>query len=80
MGDIRVKGAHRIEVSDKYGEANEATLEINYRRVRILPPIGKQKRYPSLTLTPRMRRSGSKGENRLEIDHRSTRPVAQGRH
>ena len=26
-------------------------MEIRYRRIRVLPPSGKQKRYPELTLT-----------------------------
>jgi hypothetical protein len=28
-----------------------ATVEIRYRSIHVLPPIGKQKRYPALTLT-----------------------------
>jgi hypothetical protein len=33
------------------GNASEAVLEIRYRRVRVLPPIGKSKEYPELMLT-----------------------------
>lgn len=51
MGEINCKGLHRIEVRDKKGNTREAVLELKYRRIRILPPIGKQKRYPPLTLT-----------------------------
>jgi hypothetical protein len=51
MEDVRLKGLYRIEVSDKQGNRSEATLEIRYHRLRVLPPIGKQKRYPELTLT-----------------------------
>jgi hypothetical protein len=51
MAEGRVKGLHRIEVRNKDGNPQEATLEIRYRRIRVLPPIGKQKRYPALTLT-----------------------------
>jgi hypothetical protein len=51
MSDARVKGLHRIGVRDKKGDVSEATLEIKYRRVRVLPPVGKQNRYPALTLT-----------------------------
>ncbi len=50
MNEVRVKGLHRIEVRDAKGECSEAVLEIRYRRIRILPPLGKQKRYPELTL------------------------------
>ena len=51
MSDARVRGLHRIKVRDKKGDVSEATLEIKYRRIRVLPPIGKQNRYPALTLT-----------------------------
>src|ERR1700719_4170460 len=51
MDVTSVKGLHRIEVRDDKGDLEEAILEIRYRRIRILPPVGKQKRYPALTLT-----------------------------
>lgn len=51
MDEVAVKGLHRIEVRDSNGDPDEAVLEIRYRRIRVLPPIGKQKRYPALTLT-----------------------------
>jgi len=51
MQEVDCKGLHHIEVRDKKGNTREAVLELKYRRIRILPPIGKQKRYPSLTLT-----------------------------
>jgi hypothetical protein len=51
MDEVAVKGLHRVEVRDIHGNADEAVLEIRYRKLRVLPPIGKQKRYPALTLT-----------------------------
>jgi hypothetical protein len=45
------KVLHRVEVRDQQGHCSEATLEIRWRRIRVLPPIGKQKRYPELMLT-----------------------------
>jgi hypothetical protein len=51
MDEVRVKGLHRVEVRDRNGDVDEAVLEIRYRRIKVLPPIGKQKRYPPLTLT-----------------------------
>jgi Transposase DNA-binding/Transposase Tn5 dimerisation domain len=51
MDEVRVKGLHRVEVGDRNGNVDEAVLEIRYRRIKVLPPIGKQKRYPPLTLT-----------------------------
>src|SRR4051794_19576602 len=51
MADVRVKGLHRIEARGRDGHPYKATLEIRFRRIRVLPPIGKQKRYPALNLT-----------------------------
>ena len=51
MTETRVKGLHRIEVRDRKGEISEAVLDIRYRNVLVLPPIGKQKQYPRLTVT-----------------------------
>jgi transposase-like protein len=48
---VRVKGLHRVSVKDRKGNWSEAVLQIKYRRWRVLPPIGKQKQYPALTLT-----------------------------
>jgi Transposase DNA-binding len=50
MDEVAVKGLHRIEVRDRDGDPDQAILEIRYRTIRILPPIGKQNRYPALTL------------------------------
>ena len=51
MAEVRVQGLHRIEFRDVHGQRCEAQLEIKYRRIRVLPPIGKQKSYPALDLT-----------------------------
>jgi hypothetical protein len=51
MEEVHVQGLHRIQVRDQRGDTTEAVLEIRYRRIRVLPPIGKQKQYPDLTLT-----------------------------
>ncbi|MEJ0070751.1 MAG: oxalate/formate MFS antiporter [Pseudomonadota bacterium] len=51
MGEVAVKGLHRIQVRDNDGDPDEAIIEIRYRKIRVLPPIGKQKRYPALILT-----------------------------
>ena len=50
MKEVSLKGIHRIEVRDDKGELDVAELEIRYARIRVLPPIGKQKRYPALDL------------------------------
>jgi hypothetical protein len=46
-----VLGLHRIQIRDDRGEIAEAVLEVRYRQIRVLPPIGKQKQYPDLKLT-----------------------------
>jgi hypothetical protein len=51
MEEVAVKGLHRIEVRNDNANPDEAVLEIRYRKTRVLPPIGKRKRYPTLTLT-----------------------------
>jgi transposase-like protein len=51
METVDVKANHRIDVLDKKGQPSEAILDIRYRRIRVLPPIGKQRRYPELELT-----------------------------
>lgn len=51
METVGVKANHHITVIDKKGQPAEAILEIRYRRLRVLPPIGKQRRYPELDLT-----------------------------
>jgi Transposase DNA-binding len=51
MDEVAVKGLHRVEVRDSNGDLDRAVLEIRYRKIRVLPPIGKQNRYPALSLT-----------------------------
>jgi hypothetical protein len=51
MQEVRVKGRHRLKVKNRQGELVEAVLDLRYRRIRLLPPHGKQKHYPELTLT-----------------------------
>ena len=45
MDEVRCKGLHRVEVRDRQGKLSEAVLELKYRRIRVRPPIGKQRRY-----------------------------------
>jgi hypothetical protein len=51
MADARVRGLHRVELRDAEGGVIHVALEIRARRVHLLPPIGKQRRYPPLDLT-----------------------------
>jgi Transposase DNA-binding/Transposase Tn5 dimerisation domain len=51
MKEVDCKGLHRVEVQDSKGNRSEAILELQYRRVRMLPPDGKKKLYPAITVT-----------------------------
>jgi len=47
MSESTVQGTHRIAI----GKDDNADIELRYTRIQVLPPIGKQKRYLSLSLT-----------------------------
>jgi hypothetical protein len=51
MEEVRVKGLHRVQTTDQRGNVTEAVLEIKDHHLMVLPPIGKQNRYPALNLT-----------------------------
>ena len=68
MKEVPVQGLHRIEVRNHRGEVSEAILEIRYRRLRVLPPIGKQKQYPELVLTVLHAQERGKPQGRERID------------
>lgn len=51
MSESPVRGTHSIEVRDAKGNCSQALLEIRYRKLLVLPPMGKAKRYPPITLT-----------------------------
>ena len=68
MDEVAVKGLHRIETRDEHGDVCCATLELRYRRVHVLPPIGKQKQYPELDLVVihAVERGAPKGRKPIE--------------
>ena len=68
MREVRIQGLHRIQVMNEKGHPSEAILEIRYRRIRVLPPIGKQKQYPELMLTVihAQERGAPKGRERID--------------
>jgi Transposase DNA-binding len=68
MAEIAVKGLHRIAVRDGNGDPDEAILEIRYRKIHVLPPIGKQKRYPAMDLTVIHAQERGLPKNRPKID------------
>jgi hypothetical protein len=68
MAEVRLHGLHRVEVRNNKGEVSEAVVEIRYRRIRVLPPIGKQKLYPELNLTVLHATERSAPQERDQID------------
>ncbi len=68
MEAVPLRGLHRIKVRDQRGNRSEARLEIRYRRMRVLPPIGKQQRYPELTLTVIYAQERGRPKDREPID------------
>lgn len=68
MSDVGAAGQHIIEVRDDAGEVVKVPLDVRFKRIRVLPPIGKQKRYPSLDLTVihAVEPSALKGRKRIE--------------
>ena len=68
MEKVAVKGLHRIDVRDSNGDPDEAVLEIKYRKIHVQPPIGKQRRYPALTLTVIHAQERGTPKNRKKID------------
>jgi hypothetical protein len=65
---VKISGQHRLEL--RYADANPdvAILEIKYKRIRLLPPIGKQKHYPALEVTVIHAYEQGKPKNRKRID------------
>jgi hypothetical protein len=68
MEETAVKGQHAIETRDERGEVCRVTLELKYRRILVLPPIGKQRQYPELDLTVihALERGAPKGRKPIE--------------
>src|SRR5262245_40631821 len=46
-----VRGEHEVEVRDDRGQVSTARVHLRFCRMTVHPPVAKQKRYPSLTLT-----------------------------
>ena len=66
MAEVEVKGLHRVPLGGK--DSDYAELELRYQRIQVLPPIGKQKRYPALNLTVLYARERDKPTSRARID------------
>jgi Transposase DNA-binding len=46
-----IRGTHEVEVRDDRGRASTARVHLRFRQMTIRPPIGKQHRYPALSLS-----------------------------
>ena len=66
MNEVADQGMHRVTIN----KDDHADIELRYRRIQVLPPIGKQKRYPSLSLTVLHARECGAPEGRPPIDWR----------
>ena len=51
MNAMPVQAIHEIKVRDQKGNMVTASVELKYKRIHVLPPIGKQKCYSPLDLT-----------------------------
>ena len=68
MKDTKVKATYCVEVRDVKGTTTEATVEVRYKRLQVRPPIGKEKKYPCLTLTVIHAQERTKPKGREKID------------
>ena len=67
MDEVAAKKRHLVDVRDNNGNPDQALLEIRYRKIRVLPPIGKWKRYPPLELTVIHAEEAATPRNRKKI-------------
>jgi Transposase DNA-binding/Transposase Tn5 dimerisation domain len=51
MEEAKVRGRYRIEARDAKGNIELVDLDVKYAKIHVLPPIGKQRKYPPLDLT-----------------------------
>ena len=68
MAEVKVQGLHRVVVRDDKGKPGTAQVEVSYRRLTVRPPVGEQKRYPTLVLTVLHAREPQEPEGRPRID------------
>jgi hypothetical protein len=68
MNEAEISGVHEVEVRDAQGKPETVAVEIKYRRIHVLPPIGKQKRYPALDLTVLHAQEREEPQHRPRID------------
>lgn len=77
MRRVPILGVHEVEVRDAKGRAATAEVELRVRRMTVRPPIGKQGRYPELSLTVihAHERGAPEGREPIRWDLLTDRPV-----
>lgn len=68
MAAVPVAATYGVEVTAEDGGTYRAELELRFARVRVLPPIGKQRRYPALDLTILHARETAEPQGRARLD------------
>jgi len=68
MKHVPVQGLHRLAIRNKHGKVSDAVLELRYRSLVVLPPIGKQKKYPPLVLSVIYAQERGQPQGRERID------------
>jgi Transposase Tn5 dimerisation domain len=77
MEEAKVRGRYRIEARDAKGNIELVDLDVKYAKIHVLPPIGKQRKYPPLDLTVihATERETPKNRERIEWKLITNRPV-----
>ena len=78
MEEVDAVGQHVVDLRDDAGNVVKVALDVRFKRITVLPPIGKQKRYPSLDLTVihAVETSVPKGRKRIEWKLLTDLPVS----
>lgn len=81
MREVQVQGAHQVEVGDEDGNRSTAVLDVRFRHIHVLPPVGKQQHYPALDLTVIHATERDTPEKRKPIEWKliTDLPVTSGR-
>lgn len=68
MQGTAIAGIHQVSVQNQAGRSCTAKLRVRYRRINVLPPIGKEKHYQPLSLSVIHAREDKEPAGRERID------------
>lgn len=51
MAEVAVQGLHTVEVRTKSGDIEHVIVELKYKKIQMIAPIAKRKRYPAVGVT-----------------------------